>query len=142
MLMTVMVMDDGDDQEDDRQPVRESSVERNTYPVDEFNLKLSKSQDQRGKHLKFHFFYKYLHFFTFQSIRLDCASQTCISGRRKNHLHFWKLVFPVSVHHSHWSDVQLKSFHVALNYDDNDVDDVGCGDGGDDDNISDHNQST
>ena len=63
----------------------------------------------------------------------------------KNHLHFWKLIFPVSVHHSHWSDVQLKSFHVALNYDDNDADDVGCGDGGgggNDDNISDHNQST
>ena len=55
MVMTVMVMDDGDDEEDDRQPVRESSVERNTYPVDEFNLKLSKSQDQRGKHLNLNF---------------------------------------------------------------------------------------
>ena len=56
MVMTVMVMDDGDDEEDDRQPVRESSVERNTYPVDEFNLKLSKSQDQREKYSKFQLF--------------------------------------------------------------------------------------
>ena len=46
VLVLMMVMDDGDDHEDDRQPVRESSVERNTYPVDEFNLKMSKSQDQ------------------------------------------------------------------------------------------------
>ena len=35
-------------------------------------------------------------------------------------LHFWKLVFSVSVHHPHGGDVQLKPFHVPLNYDDDD----------------------
>ena len=37
-------------------------------------------------------------------------------------LHFWKLVFSVSVHHPHWGDVQLKSFHVSLNHDNYDYD--------------------
>ena len=138
-------MDDGDDHEDDRQPVRESSVERNTYPVDEFNLKLSKSQDQRENIQNFIYFRcknKIHIFWSSDQFNLTVPVKAAFLEEEKNHLHLWKLIFPVSVHHSHWSDVQLKSFHVALNYDDNDVDDVGCGDGGDDDNISDHNQST
>ena len=46
--------DDGDQEveEDERKPVGESSVERNTYPVDELNLNIFSEKTERKKILQ------------------------------------------------------------------------------------------